>query len=533
VQSVPAPVVAPPSGFERFRRAVNRPVVALVAVGVLAAVLRVTNLSYPQQRIFDEYYYSKSACIYLGYPNERCDVNSEDERYWRRERGDVGSWVHPPLGKWAIALGELAFGVDPFGWRISAVVFGTATVVLLAAIAHLLFGSALWTFVAGLLLATENLSFVQSRVAMLDGFVTTWLVAGFLLLLLDRRWIARRTPFPDAEASPTEARDGGAVAEGEREPSRATPAVDAATAAEAREGEDDPGATAPPALPVRVPEPLWRPWRFAAGVAFGAAVATKWSGLTGIATAGLLALMWEVTRRRKAGMRRAVWRTLQAEGFGIVLSLLVVPAVVYVASYLGWFLQNGWDVTEWMRLQGAIASYHAGLDVVDEAGKPIHPYLSQAWKWIFLVRPILYYSSYPAEGLRKVIYANGNPAVFWGSLLAVPFAAFRWRQRRDWRAGFVVVAALGMYVPWLFVSRPQFFFYATPIAPFLVLALVYALKDLSEMHVAGSRSRPYLPLVVGFVALSVGLFAWFWPALTGGPLSDEAFRLRAWFPSWT
>jgi dolichyl-phosphate-mannose--protein O-mannosyl transferase len=468
---------------------VNRPVVALVAVGVLAALLRVTNLSYPQQRIFDEYYYSKSACIFLGYSNDRCDVNSEDERYWRRERGDVGAWVHPPLGKWAIALGELAFGVDPFGWRISAVAFGTATVVLLAGIAQLLFGSALWTFVAGLLLATEHLSFVQSRVAMLDGFVTTWIVAGFLLLLLDRRWIDRRTPVPDVEADP--------------------------------------------ALPVRVPEPLWRPWRFAAGLAFGAAVATKWSGLTGIATAGLLALMWEVTRRRKAGMRRAVWRTLQAEGFGIVLSLLVVPTAVYVASYLGWFLQNGWDLTGWMRLQGAIASYHAGLKVVDDAGEPIHPYLSQAWKWIFLVRPVLYYSSYPAEGLRKVIYANGNPAVFWGSLLAVPFAAFRWRQRRDWRAGFVVVAALGMYVPWLLVSRPQFLFYATPIAPFLVLALVYALKDLSELHVAGSRSRPYLPLVVGFVVLSVGLFAWFWPALTGGPLSDEAFRLRAWFPSWT
>ncbi len=481
--------MAPPSGFERFRRAVNRPVVALVAVGVLAALLRVTNLSYPQQRIFDEYYYSKSACIFLGYSNDRCDVNSEDERYWRRERGDVGAWVHPPLGKWAIALGELAFGVDPFGWRISAVAFGTATVVLLAGIAQLLFGSALWTFVAGLLLATEHLSFVQSRVAMLDGFVTTWIVAGFLLLLLDRRWIDRRTPVPDVEADP--------------------------------------------ALPVRVPEPLWRPWRFAAGLAFGAAVATKWSGLTGIATAGLLALMWEVTRRRKAGMRRAVWRTLQAEGFGIVLSLLVVPTAVYVASYLGWFLQNGWDLTGWMRLQGAIASYHAGLKVVDDAGEPIHPYLSQAWKWIFLVRPVLYYSSYPAEGLRKVIYANGNPAVFWGSLLAVPFAAFRWRQRRDWRAGFVVVAALGMYVPWLLVSRPQFLFYATPIAPFLVLALVYALKDLSELHVAGSRSRPYLPLVVGFVVLSVGLFAWFWPALTGGPLSDEAFRLRAWFPSWT
>ena len=41
------------------------------------------------------------------------------------------------------------------------------------------------------------------------------------------------------------------------------------------------------------------------------------------------------------------------------------------------------------------------------------------------------------------------------------------------------------------------------------------------------------PELLGFVLLCVGLFLWFWPVLTGGSLSDEAFRLRAWFPLWT
>jgi dolichyl-phosphate-mannose-protein mannosyltransferase len=507
----------------------NRPVVALVAVGILATVLRLWNLSYPSTRIFDEYYYSKSACIYLGYSNERCDINSSDERYWRRERGDTGAWVHPPLGKWAIAGGELVYGTDSFGWRVSAAVFGAVSVVLLAGIAQLLFGSAIWTFTAGLLLATEGLHFVQSRVAMLDIFVTTWIVAGFLLLLLDRRWIDRRTPYPEQEpATPTSAETRPDAVSAETGGSADMGAARVATA----RGEPpvEPAAVAAPSL--TFPEPLWRPWRLAAGAAFGCAIASKWSGVAGIATAIVLALMWEATRRRRLGVRRAVWRTFQAEGFGIVIALLLVPAVVYVGSYVAWFAQNGWDVVEWMRLQGAIASYHAGLSVLDESGKPIHPYLSEAWRWILLWRPVLYYSNYPVEGLRKVIYANGNPAIFWGGVLAIPYALFLWRRLRDWRAGFVVVAALGLYVPWLFVSRPQFLFYATPITPFLVLACVYALKHLSELHVAGSRSRPYLPLVVGFVVVSVGLFIWFWPTLTGGPLSDEAFSYRSWFPTW-
>jgi dolichyl-phosphate-mannose-protein mannosyltransferase len=93
----------------------------------------------------------------------------------------------------------------------------------------------------------------------------------------------------------------------------------------------------------------------------------------------------------------------------------------------------------------------------------------------------------------------------------------------------------------MLVQRPQFVFYATPITPFFVLACVYALKELSEvryeaLHAAGNAARsvrPYLPLAVTFVVAAVGVFVWFWPALTGGPLSDEDWLLRAWFPTWT
>jgi len=475
-----APWLARPSGLEAVRRFINRPVVAVVAVGLIASILRFANLGAPPTRVFDEIYYSKSACIYLGYSNARCDTTSSDEKFWRTDKNDTGAWVHPPLGKWAIALGELTFGTDAFGWRASSAAFGTATVIVLALIVQLLFGSPVWTFTGGLLLATESLSFVQSRVAMLDVFVAFWIVLGFLFLLLDRKWIERRTP-----------------------------------------------------ASVRVPSPLLRPWRIASGVAFGAAIATKWSGVTGILGAVVLSLMWEVLRRKRAGVSHPVWRTIQWESFPIALFFLAVPAVIYVASYLGWFLHFGIHVGDWLRLQGAMASYHEHLHTIDpETRKPIHPYLAQAWKWILLWRPVLYYARY-GDDVRRVIYANGNPAIFWGSLVAIPYVAYAWWRKRDWVAGFVVVTIAALYLPWFLVSRPQFFFYATPVVPFFVLACVYALRDLSEAHIAGSRSRPWLPLAVGFVVACVGLFLWFWPALTGSPLSGYAFSLRAWFPSWT
>ena len=51
---------------------------------------------------------------------------------------------------------------------------------------------------------------------------------------------------------------------------------------------------------------------------------------------------------------------------------------------------------------------------------------------------------------------------------------------RDWRAGFVLVTTLSLYLPWFFVSRPQFFFYVLPVTPFLVLAAVYTVRWLSD-----------------------------------------------------
>jgi dolichyl-phosphate-mannose-protein mannosyltransferase len=475
----------------------NRPIVAILAVGAIAGVLRFTHLGYPEQRVFDEYYYSKSACIFLGYSNERCDINSSDERFWREDRNDTGAWVHPPLGKWMIAAGELAFGTDSFGWRVAAAATGTATVIALAVIVQLLFGSPIWAFAGGLLLAVENLHFVQSRTAMLDVFVTFWIVLAFVFLLLDHRWMERSNPGPAA-------------------------------------------AQAPPEDPSPVAAPLWRPWRFAAGVALGAGIATKWSALTAIAAVILLSFIWEVSRRRRADVERPVKDAVPAEGFGLVLAFLLVPSLVYLASYAGWFAYFGFDVGRWAELQGAIWSYHRDLRTIDETtGEPVHSYLAQAWKWILLWRPVFYYADY-GDGVRQVIYANGNPAIFWGSILAVPYVAYAWWRAREWRAGFVVVGVAVLYLPWLLVPRPQFLFYATPITPFLVLACVYAIRDLAEvrytaLHTIGRSNRsvrPYVPLAVGFVVLAAGLFVWFWPVLTGGPLSDDAWTLRAWFPSW-
>lgn len=482
---------------------------AILAVTAIAAGVRLWGLSRPAELVFDENYYAKAACIYVGLPNPTCRVESDNELAFFDQQWDVGSYVHPPLGKWTIALGIKAFGMDSFGWRIGSAVVGTVTVAIVALLAYLVFGSVLWTFVAGLLIATEHLSVVLSRLALLDAHLELWVAVGFLCLVLDRRWIDRRTS---------------------REP------PDTATA--------------------HVPSPVWRPWRFAAGIALGAALAVKWSGGFAVLAAVAISLLWETARRmrRDRGWVGAFGRSLLRESFGIVTAFVVVPLLVYGAVYLPWLHHFDWDVRKLVDTHLSALDFHAGLHELDRDPStggltPTHYGYSRPWTWLAMIKPVRVTWVEDAGRVREIV-AIGNPAIFWGSVWALPYLAFAWRRKRDWVAGFLLLGVLLQYVPWLVVSRPQFFFYVAPFTPFLVLGFTYLVRDLADARLiarepdgrigvepdtggpAVSTWHPYRPIAVTAIVVAVALFAWFYPVLTHQEISTTHEELVLWFPGW-
>jgi dolichyl-phosphate-mannose-protein mannosyltransferase len=481
------------------RRWYARPFVVIAAVTAVAGGLRFYHLSSPQAYVFDEVYYAKDGCLDAGFPYERCGLESPNEQTIT---------VHPPLGRWIIAAGIAAtakptdfacqFGVvssrcHPFGFRVASAAFGTLSVLLLAILAYRLFGSALWAGAAGLLLATENLNFVQSRTSMLDIFLTTFVVAGFLFLVLDRQWMERRMPPPS----------------------------------DPDEGDEAVLLELPPDRP---PAPIFRPWRLAAGIALGAGTATKWSGGTALAAAVILLFAWERTRRSKLGLAHPFREAFRDEAFGIFMFLVLVPAAVYMASYAKWFTVHGLDLGRWWALQRGMASYSIHL-------RAKHPYSSPAWSWLLIKRPVAYYyhcfrtgssgCAAPAE-----ILGMGNPAIFWGSLLAMPYMLFAWIRRRDWRPGLILVPFATQYGPWFFAARTNFLFYLAPVTPFLVLAATYAAKDLFEVELGARRVRWLAPVAGLIVVVSVGIFIFFLPVLTGRIISNGGWKLRMWLPTW-
>ncbi|MBN1367157.1 MAG: glycosyltransferase family 39 protein [Dehalococcoidales bacterium] len=93
---------------------------------------------------------------------------------------------HPPLARLFIITGIRLFGDSPFGWRFFSVIFATISVVLFYFICRRLEMPRGGPFLATLVFALENLSFIMGSIAMLDVYMVTFMLGAFLLFLQRR-----------------------------------------------------------------------------------------------------------------------------------------------------------------------------------------------------------------------------------------------------------------------------------------------------------------------------------------------------------
>lgn len=380
------------------------------------------------------------------------------------------NYVHPPLGKWLISLGIRFFGHNETGWRVASAIAGTLTILLLYLLARKILRSTLGASLASGLFAVDLLAFVQSRVSMLDVFVPLFGVATFLFLAYDRDRLA----------------------------------------ADSRHAR-------------------WRPWRLAAGIAAGAASATKWSGVFFLIAAIVITVAWETAARRRTGGGRSLRRALAEEGPTIAAWLVLVPALVYIATFIGRMdgsiLTLPWADNSWFH--NLIEEHRLALDYhwqLDDR----HSYESPPWSWILLKRPVAYYVAPDSpDGFIGSIAALGSPLVWWSFIPAFVFTFFAWVRRRNFLGpeGLILAGVAFTYLPWLVLSSDRsavFIFYMLPVVPFMCLSLAYCFVRLG-------RSIEARFAAAVFVAAALGLFAYYYPLLVGTVLPYESWERRLLF----
>ena len=147
------------------------------AITLIALFLRLFNLGTPKGFVFDEVYYVDGARDFLAHGVE---ISGNDPEFV----------VHPPIGKWLIAVGIKLFGDTEFGWRFMGALLGSAMVVLIALIAQRLFRSAFLTVAASGLMAMDGLALVHSRTALLDIYLSFFILLATYLFLARWHWWA-------------------------------------------------------------------------------------------------------------------------------------------------------------------------------------------------------------------------------------------------------------------------------------------------------------------------------------------------------
>lgn len=475
--------------------------IPLVIIG-LAAFLRLFDLGLPNTLVFDETYYVKDAYSLLIHGVELDWQSDSDAKFATGDTSGLTSdpsfVVHPPLGKWLIALGLLIFGPgNAFGWRIVVALLGVATVWLAMKCAERIFEAKIWANLAGLFLAIDGVGIVLSRTGLLDQILGFFALLAFYFLLRDLSDSSR-----------------------------------------------------------------YRPWLIAMAITLGLATAVKWSGLYFLAVFTAYRFLVAAKKnyiahqnieKETGNLDKKLWLVPTAiEGVKSFFLVTFPAAVSYLLSWFGWFLSpSGWDrnyadtnpatgllgllpkpLQSLWHYHEEIYGFHANLTST-------HPYSANPLSWIFMLRPTSFFWDEKASGCAfdteqstcvSAITALGNPLIWWGAILASSVLIGSWFRTRDRITTLLLVGVIAGYVPWLFLmNRTVFEFYVVSFSPWIILILVFGLKTWFENSPNPLRAKY---LISGFVFLCILLSAFFYPLWSGMWISYDFWRIHMWLPSW-
>lgn len=500
----------------------SAPWLGLGGLGAIALGLRLWGLGRWQKLVFDEVYYVPFA---LGYLTQTPNFD-----------------IHPPLGKYLIALG-IGLGqwparwwgwptvavegvaLSPLSFRLMNALLGATLPLVMAGLAYALSAAyptvRRWRFaiVAAALMVMEGLSLVESRLALINLY---WLWFG---LVGQWGWLMANA-LEIAQAEPVEASS-------------------------------------------RFRSSLIQPTlgRLVAGIALGAAANVKWNG----AGFWLGLVLWQGMawgfRPRPSDRANLMTPTLSAAPQATVhnrrwltglVYLGLVPFVTYALLWLPHLALSG---ETWLGVHQRLWQAHQTM----ASGGDAHPYCSAWYTWPLMLRPIAYFHEaagwpeFPAMMAPYRPYGNpvytiqamGNPVLWWVGTAGVLALGLSWvsqwikgRRRLSLTfdpsshpreiapatspvAGFVVINYLANWLPWMVVSRCAFLYHALGMAAFSTLAIAWLLS-----RWWGDRRRDHRLFAWGLLALIVLSF-WFWlPLFLGLPLSPTQLERRWWLPTW-
>ena len=404
---------------------------------------------------FDEVFYPRTALdfIYNHIPFER---------------------THPPLGKYFVMLGMLAFGVNPFGWRITGTLFGVAMIPLMYIFGLKVFKKRFFAFCTAFLMMFDFMHFVQTRISTIDVYVTFFVILMYYYIY---DYFMKKPYKAGLKKS---------------------------------------------LIPL-----------FLCGLVLGIGTATKWIAMYGAVGLFLIFVITKTdeiacyTAYRKYGLSSSLfdkfWRKYYIfTALACVLFFVIIPGIIYFASYTSIMMVPGNGIKEFVHNQTYMYNFHNELSIK-------HSYSSPWWSWPIMAKPIWFYGSkaLAAEGLTSSIICMGNPLIWWFSIPALITGIVFAIKRKDKYMVVPILGALFQYIPWMVVRRMAFIYHYFSVVPFLIIVMVYLLKIFYEL---GNTAKK---IVYIYLILTALLFVMFYPILSGAIVPRWYASFLTWFPGWS
>lgn len=415
--------------------------------------------------------------------------------------------THPPLGKLILASGIEMFGMNPFGWRFMGTFAGVLMLPVLYIFAKLLFKKSRYAAIATILLAADFMHFAQTRIGTIDSYSILWIMLMYLFM-----YMFTQSNFNRQKISKT-------------------------------------------LIPLAL-----------SGLFFGIGAATKW--LCIYAGAGLAVIFFITLYKRYKEYKFAKDQIAACErqktnvppsGGGLKLCdymsivrkykttvgliicwcaifFLIVPAVIYIASYYPYTVVTQGEAYQFIvpgnlkehhsiiGNQFYMLNYHSTLNP-----DHVHPFSSMWYTWPADVRPVLFFNGHnDANNTVSTLSTMGNPLIWWSGIVACIWLIIDSARgkHRNYGVTFTAIAALSQFMPWWFVTREVFIYHYFATLPFLIILIVYWLKNIETDYRYGKR------FVFGFVIACIVMFAVFYPVITGIPFNKDYISALRWLPTW-
>jgi predicted membrane-bound dolichyl-phosphate-mannose-protein mannosyltransferase len=354
------------------------------------------------------------------------------------------------------AVERIETGRHALAWRLPGVVFAAILAFFLVLLTRRLFAARIVAYLVGAAVVLDGSMFAQARIGMNDIYVTAFIVGTWYFIVAAHR------------------------------PQRSA------------------------ALDILL-----------AGVLVGLGAASKWAAiytLAGIFVASVAVTAYAYDRGRPGtGGPLDLFKGRGRNAALLFASFAVIPAVIYLASYVRWFggptAPYGWNLVE---LTKQMYWYHSSLTAPHCAGAPW-------WAWPLDLKPVYWYFGQSSGGLNGYIYDAGNPVLFWVALPAAAIVGGFAIRARSATLGVVVLAMLTQYVAWIPISRVLFFYHFFTALPFYLLCLAIVLAVLYE-------HRRTAVLVLG--AIAAATFVFFYPFVSGVPIPGDAAGVYFILPTW-